>query len=119
MAKGESAATRTLIIAPSWIGDLVMAEPLVARLLARDPQLQVDAVAPPATWPLVERIPGIRRGFLLDIGHGELKFGQRLALARELRRTGYAQAIAWDRDRTSRARPCRKGPLARRNGNTA
>ena len=36
--------TRSLIIAPQWIGDAVMSEPLCARLAARGERLTVAAL---------------------------------------------------------------------------
>ena len=37
---------KALIVAPSWIGDAIMAQPMFARLHARFPGLQLDALAP-------------------------------------------------------------------------
>ena len=36
--------TRSLVIAPQWIGDAVMSEPLLARLAKRGEQLTVAAL---------------------------------------------------------------------------
>ena len=35
---------KALIVAPSWIGDTIMAQPLFARLQARHAELQLDAI---------------------------------------------------------------------------
>ena len=37
---------RALIVAPAWIGDTVMAQPLFMRLHEKTPGLQLDALAP-------------------------------------------------------------------------
>jgi hypothetical protein len=42
---------RTLIVAPNWIGDAVMAQPLVALLARSDPDGPIDALAPPHIAP--------------------------------------------------------------------
>ncbi|TXG95236.1 MAG: lipopolysaccharide heptosyltransferase II, partial [Rhodocyclaceae bacterium] len=37
---------KALIVAPSWIGDTVMAQPLFVRLHERIPNLELHALAP-------------------------------------------------------------------------
>ena len=39
---------RILIIAPNWIGDAVMSQPLLAQLKASYPDSQIDVLA--STW---------------------------------------------------------------------
>ncbi|HEX7062872.1 MAG TPA: lipopolysaccharide heptosyltransferase II [Woeseiaceae bacterium] len=89
------APSRTLLVGPAWIGDMVMAGSLARLLAARGHT--VDAVAPPWSFPLVERLEGVAQTFLLGTGHGEIGFGRRLALARELAHRGYGQAIVLPR----------------------
>ena len=48
---------KALIVAPSWIGDTIMAQPLFARLCARHPGLQLDALAPRWVAPVLQRMP--------------------------------------------------------------
>ncbi len=83
---------KTLIVAPAWVGDMVMAHTLVS-VLAQDPETQVNMVAPPATAPLAERMPGVAECWTLPVGHGELGLGRRRALARRLRGEGHHRAI--------------------------
>jgi heptosyltransferase-2 len=80
-----------LVVGPSWVGDLIMAQTLFTALLDRG-VAAVDLVTPPAPFPLAERIPEIRETFLLETRHGELGLGVRRALARELRSRRYDQA---------------------------
>ena len=84
-----------LVVGPSWVGDMVMADALF-RLLA-DRGANVDVVAPGWSLPILERMPSVRRGFELAVGHGELGLGARAALGRTLRERGYAQAIVLPR----------------------
>ena len=44
-------STKALIVAPAWIGDTVMAQPLFMRLHQRFPELQLDALAPAFAGP--------------------------------------------------------------------
>ncbi len=83
---------KILVVAPAWVGDMVMAHTLVT-LLKREPGREVHMVAPPATEALAERLPGVSRHWLLDVGHGEFGLKARRSLARSLRAERYDQAI--------------------------
>lgn len=84
---------KILVVAPSWIGDTVLAQPLFKLLYARHRDLALDVLAPEWTLPLLKRMREVRRAILNPLGHGELKLGPRLRLGRELRAEGYQQAI--------------------------
>ena len=51
---------RSLVIAPQWIGDAVMTEPLLARLAARGEQIAVAALpwVAPVYRAMPQRSPG-------------------------------------------------------------
>ncbi len=83
---------KTLIVAPAWVGDMVMAHTLVS-LLAEQPEAEVFMVAPPATEPLARRMPGVQGSWVLNVAHGELGLGARRALARTLKASAFDQAI--------------------------
>jgi heptosyltransferase-2 len=53
---------KALLVAPSWIGDAVLAQALCRRLHERNPGLQLDALAPRWVAPVLERMPEIDRG---------------------------------------------------------
>jgi heptosyltransferase II len=84
---------RILVVAPAWVGDTVMAQPMFRLLHARHANLALDVLAPPFTLPLLSRMPEVRRGIVARFGHGELKFGERRRLAHELAHEHYDQAI--------------------------
>jgi heptosyltransferase II len=84
---------RTLIVAPAWIGDAVLAQPLLARLRERTPGLAIDVLAPRWTQPVFARMPEVRGTIPAPFGHGELALGKRRALGVALREGSYAQAI--------------------------
>ncbi|MFP3560792.1 lipopolysaccharide heptosyltransferase II, partial [Paraburkholderia sp. SIMBA_049] len=48
---------RALVIAPNWIGDALMAQPLFALLKKIHPRIVIDAVAPTWVAPVLERMP--------------------------------------------------------------
>ncbi len=81
-----------LVVGPSWVGDMVMAQSLCMTLKA-SPDCAIDVLAPPWSLPLLERMPEVRRGLALAVGHGEFGLGARWRVGRELARTGYDQAI--------------------------
>ena len=82
-----------LVIGPSWVGDMVMAQSLFLRLKERRPQAPVDVLAPGWSLPLIARMPQVRKGIEMPLGHGTFGFGARRALGRGLRAQRYAQAI--------------------------
>ena len=75
---------KALIVAPSWIGDTIMAQPLFARLHAKNPGLQLDALAPRWVAPVLHRMAEISDVVDSPFGHGQLSLKARWRLAREL-----------------------------------
>ena len=88
----KSAAARALIVAPAWIGDAVMAQPLFIRLQQHTPGLQLDALAPRWVAPVLQRMPQIGEVIDNPFAHGELSLAARYRLARELAKKGYQRA---------------------------
>ncbi|WP_028452144.1 lipopolysaccharide heptosyltransferase II [Chitinilyticum aquatile] len=84
---------KILIVAPAWIGDAIMAQPLYARLHQRYPGLILDVLAPAWTRPLHERMPEVHAALDNPFGHGELGLRQRWRLGRTLKAAGYEQVI--------------------------
>lgn len=83
---------RILIVGPSWVGDMVMAQSLFMTLKQAGP-CDIDVLAPPWSLPMLERMPEVRQGVALPLGHGELGLGVRRRIGRALAREGYDQAI--------------------------
>lgn len=80
---------KALIVAPSWIGDTILAQPLFARLQARNPDFQIDALAPRWVAPVLHRMPEITEVIDSPFGHGQVSLKARWRLARELAARGY------------------------------
>jgi heptosyltransferase II len=74
---------RTLIIAPQWIGDAVMTEPLLRRLHARGEQLTVGAL--PWVAPVYRAMPQVAEVIEFPFAHGGLQWRQRWQLARQIK----------------------------------
>jgi heptosyltransferase-2 len=82
-----------LIVAPSWIGDALLAQPLLRRLHDKLGRVRIDALAPTWCGALLERMPEITEVIASPFAHGELKLRARWRLGRELAKRGYDQAI--------------------------
>lgn len=83
----------TLVVAPNWIGDAVMAQPLLALLRAQAPGQRIDVLCPPHIAPVCRAMPGVDAVIEAPNVHGRLDLGRRWRLARELRAAGYQRAI--------------------------
>jgi heptosyltransferase-2 len=88
---------KVLVVGPSWVGDMVMAQALYRLLKQRSTAAEIHVVAPPWSLPVLERMPEVARGIELAVGHGELGLGRRRALGRSLRSEGYSRAIVLPR----------------------
>ena len=84
---------RILVVAPSWVGDAILSEPLVAWLRAPHGPPNVDVLSPAWCAPVYARMRGVGRVVESTIGHGRLDWAQRRTLARALSAQGYAQAV--------------------------
>ena len=82
-----------LVVGPSWVGDMVMAQSLFLRLEERRPNAPIDVLAPGWSLPLIARMPQVRKGIEMPLGHGAFGFGARRRLGQSLRAQRYAQAI--------------------------
>ena len=84
---------RILVVAPNWIGDALMAQPLLARLRDKLRNLEIDALAPAWVAPVLRRMPEISAVLETDFRHGALELRARWRLGRSLRARAYSQAI--------------------------
>ena len=84
---------KILVVGPSWIGDTVLAQPLLKLLHERHTGLELDVLAPAWTFPVVRRMPEVRHAIANPFDHGELKFQERRRLGKALRSERYDQAI--------------------------
>jgi len=84
---------RILVVAPNWIGDALMAQPLLARLQEKIPGVRLDVLAPEWVAPVARRMPEVDAVIAAPFRHGELGLRARWRLGRELRSRAYDQAI--------------------------
>lgn len=84
---------KILIVGPSWVGDMVMAQSLFIALQARHADAQIEVLAPAWSRPILEAMPEVSATIDMPVGHGALNLGVRYKLARSLRSRAYDQAI--------------------------
>jgi len=82
-----------LIIGPSWVGDMVMAQSLFITLKQRDKEAIIDVIGPKWSSPILARMPEVRNAITLPTGHGEWGISTRRKLGYSLRLEHYDQAI--------------------------
>lgn len=84
---------KVLIIAPSWVGDMVMSQSLYITLKQHNPELIIDVLAPAWCRPILEKMPEVNKAIDMPLGHGALAIKTRYALGKSLRQTQYQQAF--------------------------
>jgi heptosyltransferase II len=77
-----SPSKRALVIAPQWIGDAVMTEPLLRRLQARGERLTVGAL--PWVAPVYRAMPQVAEVIEFPFAHGGLQLRERRRLAKQM-----------------------------------
>lgn len=93
----STSAGAVLIVGPSWVGDMVMAQSLFKLIKERSPELSIDVLAPPWSNPLLRQMREVRAAIEMPIGHGTLGLGLRRRLGRRLFDARYHQAIVLPR----------------------
>ena len=74
--------TESLVIAPQWIGDAVMTEPLLRRLKAHGERLTVGAL--PWVAPVYRAMAQVAEVIEFPFAHGGLQFKARRSIARQI-----------------------------------
>jgi heptosyltransferase-2 len=94
---GEASDSPILLVPYMWIGDFVRCHTVVKLLKQRFPARPIDVLTSATVSPLLDYMPGVRKGIIVDLPRRRLALGQNLALARRLRREGYGQALVMPR----------------------
>ncbi|MEY4592726.1 MAG: hypothetical protein RIR18_1621 [Pseudomonadota bacterium] len=81
-----------LIVAPAWIGDAVLSQPLLTRLKHQYPDAQIDVLAAQWVAPVYARMPEVSHTLDNPFRHGELALRMRFRLGQTLAREGYDRA---------------------------
>lgn len=84
---------KTLIIGPSWVGDMMMSQSLYRTLKQLNPDIEIDVMAPSWCRALLAKMPEVSQAIAMPLGHGEFALSKRYQLGKSLRENHYQQAI--------------------------
>lgn len=87
------AIKKIVIVGPSWIGDMVMAQSLFKAIKEDNPNVIIDVLALAWTKPLLDRMPEVNKSITMPISHGTFGWKMRKKIGHELRDERYDQAI--------------------------
>lgn len=73
-----------LVIAPSWVGDMMMSHSLYQQLKQNYLDCEIDVMAPDWCRPLLSRMPEVRKAISMPIGHGAFRLCKRYQLGKNL-----------------------------------
>jgi heptosyltransferase-2 len=88
-----SAIDRVLVVGPSWVGDMVMAQSLFKVLCDRNLTTEIDVLAPAWSKPVLDRMPEVSSAIEMPVGHGALQLASRRRIGKALATKNYDQAI--------------------------
>ena len=84
---------KILVVGPSWVGDMVMAQSLFITLKNTRPDCRLDVLAPSWTLSLLERMPEVSKAIAMPLPRGKFGLMERVRQGKSLRPEGYDQAI--------------------------
>lgn len=84
---------KILVIAPSWIGDCMLMQPMLHRLQQRHPGVRIDVLAPRWTEKLLCQLPEVNEVIVNPFPHGAFSLFARRRFGLQLRDARYDQAI--------------------------
>ena len=93
MNKDKLTNMKTLVIGPSWVGDMVMSQSLYITLKKIHPDLELHVMAPRWCLPLLARMPEVDHAIEMPLGHGTLQLRTRWQLGRKLKQEQYDHAL--------------------------
>jgi heptosyltransferase II len=98
-----------LLVPYMWIGDFVRCHTVVRLLNQRFPGHPVDVLTTSMVAPLLDYMPGVRKGIVVDLPRTRLAVGRHRALAKRLRAEGYGRALIMPRTWKSALAPALAG----------
>jgi heptosyltransferase II len=105
--KGETSPV--LIIPYMWLGDFVRGHTVVRVLKERWPDRPVDLLATSLCAPLVDYMPGVRKGLVWNLPRSRLALAKQWGLASILRERGYKTVLVLPRTWKSAIAPTLAG----------
>ena len=104
-----------LLVPYMWIGDFVRCHSVVRLLRARYPERPVDVLTTTLCAPLLDYMPGVRKGIVCDLPRKQLALAKHRVLAARLRAENYGQVLIMPRTWKSALAPFLAG-IPKRTG---
>ncbi len=82
-----------LVVGPSWVGDMVMAQSLFKVIKTNQPDVEIHVLAPAWSEPVLDRMPEVTATIEMPVGHGSLQWRMRRKLGSALKNKCFDQAI--------------------------
>src|SRR5678815_2912874 len=80
-AAQDAAKDSPILVVPyMWIGDFVRCHSVIKLLKARYPRRPIDVLTSTLCAPLLDYMPGVRKGIVCDLPRKRLAFSQHLSL---------------------------------------
>lgn len=95
--RGPTDNSPILLVPYVWIGDFVRCHSVVKLIKSRTPERPVDVLSSKLCAPLLDYMPGVRRGIVFDIPRRKPALGLSWQLSRLLRAEQYGKAIITSR----------------------
>lgn len=83
---------KLLVVAPSWIGDTILAQALLTLLKRQQPAARIEVLAADWSAPLLSRMAEVDAVIPNPFAHGEFNLGARRALGRRLASANFQAA---------------------------
>jgi len=90
-------ASAILLVPYMWIGDFVRCQSVIKLLRTRYPGRPIDVLTTTLCAPLLDYMPGVRKGIVVDLPRKRLALSQHQALAARLRAENYGTALVMPR----------------------
>src|SRR6266436_8142800 len=114
-ATAEMPGAPILIVPYMWIGDFVRCHTVVKLLKQRSPGTSIDMLTTSMVAPLLDYMPGIRKGIIADLPRRRLALKHHRALAHRLRAENYGRVLVMPRTWKAALAPWLAG-IPRRTG---
>src|SRR5258707_15527037 len=102
-------ASPILLVPYMWIGDFVRCHSVIKLLQARYPGRPIDVLTTTLCAPLLDYMPGVRKGIVIDLPRKRLALSQHRALAARLAAANYGTALVMPRTWKSALAPMLAG----------
>ena len=74
-APGNQPDHSILVVGPSWVGDMVMAQSLFKVIKANQPDVRIHVLAPAWSEPVLDRMPEVAENIEMPVGPRRVAVG--------------------------------------------